>query len=487
MVKKLRVYFFQYLVVVFIIINYPFSARARVSSENVWLDLGQSLKQGIESILKDPLFRNVAVGIVIQSVDENEPLYALNPYKPLIPASAIKIVPSIVALEKLGPDYRFKTPIMTDGTIKDSTLFGNLYFIGRGDPALLHSDIDKAVAEIKALGINKIEGNIVYDVSFFDEEKNRFAPLARNLYAPPCALSVDYNSIELVLKDDQFNPQLGLMHKTSYASLHCDIRLSPSNKPGRPQMTYQEFPSGDHYFISGVISRWERKYHYLCLGVSRPGLYAATLLHESCSSAGIEILGSIKQESAPEGLALLTEIESIPLRKIIQIMNQESNNVIAAVLTKNLGALFISQPGTRDMGIAVIKGYCSDTIGIPFHEIMMKDSYGLSDNNRILATHFIKVLNCVYLNTNKEIRDLFIASLSRQHALVDNISLYLKSGTLSVRGVDTVVGYIKMNTIDKVFSLAIVTNRLQPGPMTYSGTLTDPILQSIKDIFEKGY
>ncbi len=472
---------------IFIHISIPFwhSPVAAVESEYAVM-LERKIGKRIDAVIRKRAFRDVRVAIALSAVEGGQVIYQRNAERPLITASAIKVFPAAVALAKLGPEYRFETFIMTDGTREEGTLSGNLYLVGRGDPALMPEDLQSAASEIKRQGIDFIGGDIVYDVSFFDEERNRYAPNARNLYAPPCALSVNFNTIDVGIDESGPSPRLWLIPETSYARLQYDVRVEKTETPGRPVMTYREFPWGDQYSIRGTVTNWDKRYRYLRLGVSRPGLYAATLFQEACKSSGITIGGGIRKGTAPPDARRLDRISSVLLEDIIGMMNQESNNLIAEMVNKDLGAIFGSPPGTRAKGIAVIKQFCVEKIGIPPEAVSIDDACGLSAKNRLSASHFVKALN--YFSTDPALASTFPSTLNRRTYPLStrgtSIHLLSKSGTLSVSGVNTEVGYIVLDDAGKVFSFAILANRKQRGPMTYSGTLTNPLLNAIIGAFE---
>ena len=57
-----------------------------------------------------------------------------NHLRKMVPASNVKLLTTGVALRTLGPDFRFETSLGYTGEICDSTLVGDLYIIGGGDP-----------------------------------------------------------------------------------------------------------------------------------------------------------------------------------------------------------------------------------------------------------------------------------------------------------------------------------------------------------------
>ena len=76
-------------------------------------------------------------GLLVADAVIGETLYELNADKYFVPASNMKLLTTALALDTLGPDYRFRTTIETNGTISaDGKLSGDLILVGRGDPNL---------------------------------------------------------------------------------------------------------------------------------------------------------------------------------------------------------------------------------------------------------------------------------------------------------------------------------------------------------------
>ncbi|HLP62165.1 MAG TPA: D-alanyl-D-alanine carboxypeptidase, partial [Candidatus Deferrimicrobium sp.] len=250
--------------------------------------LKKQLAVSLDNCLKSKIYHNVEVGIQVNAVDGEQALYRRNEKKPYTPASAIKIFISAVSLSKFGPGYQFETPLLADGSLANGILKGNLYLQGRGDPSLLYTHLEQAAKQLKTSGIDIIEGNVVYDIAFLEEVPPRYPPNARHFYSPPGALTVNYNWVDLELQEGP-PPKLKTIPQTAYARLDYKIHLSRSQNPGRPAMTYREMPWGDQYTIRGTVTEWDKRYKYLCLCVSRPGLFGATLLKEACEKTGIKI------------------------------------------------------------------------------------------------------------------------------------------------------------------------------------------------------
>jgi D-alanyl-D-alanine carboxypeptidase len=168
-------------------------------SHNELSRLKNILQKNLQNCIHSPLYRQVDLGIKIATVDGRHTLFHINPEKLMIPASVIKVVVSGVSLIKFGPGHKFLTLIMTDGLIQSRILKGNLYLIGRGDPALMIEDLEQAARFINN-DVDTVVGDVIYDDSYLDTESPRYPPNARHLYAPPGAITVNYNWIHLGLK-----------------------------------------------------------------------------------------------------------------------------------------------------------------------------------------------------------------------------------------------------------------------------------------------
>ncbi|HSB08110.1 MAG TPA: D-alanyl-D-alanine carboxypeptidase [Blastocatellia bacterium] len=85
------------------------------------------------------------------------------------PASVTKIATSLTAISRLGPDFKFRTSLYTDGTLDPATgiLHGSLYVIGSGDPALFPENAMMIADKLNRSGIREVDGNLVVLGQFF--------------------------------------------------------------------------------------------------------------------------------------------------------------------------------------------------------------------------------------------------------------------------------------------------------------------------------
>ena len=82
-------------------------------------------------------YKHAALSVCVMDMETNKIVAAINPEISLIPASSLKLITTLSALDILGPEYTFTTKISYSGKIDpDGTLNGNIYIVGSGDPTL---------------------------------------------------------------------------------------------------------------------------------------------------------------------------------------------------------------------------------------------------------------------------------------------------------------------------------------------------------------
>src|SRR3954454_12208924 len=142
---------------------------------------------------KEKLAALAPSGLVLVMDEQGNELVAQNADKPFVPASVAKIATAWLALEVLGPDYRFETRFYLD---RDRVL----YIRGGGDPFLISEELAQlASALVAAIGKQPLRG-IVLDASYYPSairipgiEDTEEAYDALN-----SALAVNFNTIHAV-------------------------------------------------------------------------------------------------------------------------------------------------------------------------------------------------------------------------------------------------------------------------------------------------
>ncbi len=130
-----------------------------------WVD---QVRTRLDNMMSDRLLQSTQLGLMVYDLTDNEVVYTLNERQRQRPASVMKLVTAITALDMLGGDYCYYTSLCYKGTIVGDTLRGSLYCVGGFDPTVNQDDIRYMVNDIRRAGISNIDGMVVADLTMKD-------------------------------------------------------------------------------------------------------------------------------------------------------------------------------------------------------------------------------------------------------------------------------------------------------------------------------
>jgi serine-type D-Ala-D-Ala carboxypeptidase/endopeptidase (penicillin-binding protein 4) len=236
----------------------------------------------------------------------------------LAPASNEKLPVTFAALHALGIAYRFRTEVLSSGSLDGTTWRGNVYLKGFGDPTLTSLDLDRLATQIAELGVTRIAGRIVGDESWFDS-----------------------------------------------------VRTAPGWKAS---FFIQECPP-----LSALVVDRDVYDRHVAL---QPAVAAAGRFRQLLRRHGISS-GPVTTGRAPAGALGLAQVVSEPLPKILDEMDGDSDNFVAEMLLKDLGAE-VGAGGTTAAGVAVVVRDLQ-AAAIPLTGVRLADGSGLSQLDRVTA------------------------------------------------------------------------------------------------------
>jgi D-alanyl-D-alanine carboxypeptidase/D-alanyl-D-alanine-endopeptidase (penicillin-binding protein 4) len=358
------------------------------------------LAANLAGLLTSPVLHPQETAVVVMTLPERRVVFAQQADRPLKPASTLKILTSSAALALLRPEFVYETPIYADAAIDTSgTLTGNLYIQGRGAPDLVGESWWLMAKRLADLGLRKVEGNLVADESYFDDVPRPPgwpAPAADSWYnAPQGALSCNFNVVTVRLSPSPLSggrPDLTLEPATSYfevlnrattAAQPTDVRVDRLAEDGRPRLV-----------IAGTIRKGGGD-EIVHRAVEDPAQWSLATFRDIARGCGITITGALKSGPVPEGARVLTRHESRPLALLLRDMNKNSNNFMAEMILKTMGAQFVAAPGTTAGGLEMVRAYLSG-LGLDPNAVRLVDGSGLSDLDRMPASLLASVLAEAY-------------------------------------------------------------------------------------------
>ncbi|WP_082844770.1 D-alanyl-D-alanine carboxypeptidase/D-alanyl-D-alanine-endopeptidase, partial [Alcanivorax sp. HI0033] len=274
----------------------------------------------------------------------------LNADTPFNPGSIMKVVTTYAALELLGPTYQWHTRLYTDGKISGNTLQGNLYFAGSGDPKLTEERLWLLMRELRAMGIDHIQGDLVLDASAFnlpngipdfdDDGDNPNAPFL----VEPHALLTNLNVLRIRSRADERG--IHTWTEPTLNGVEIDNRMvfkDYGQCPRRYQFDYQPTLTENGHTritVTGVLPKGCSTSSYL--SVMDQGDYTGALITGLWQQLGGTLTGQIRQGLRPRdaNTELLATTSSRDLVTMVRDINKWSNNVMVRQLFLSLGAKF---------------------------------------------------------------------------------------------------------------------------------------------------
>lgn len=439
-------------------------AYAQSSDENVIeeesLPEQYPLSEALEPLLSDRLFRNARIGIQVVNASTGEEVYAHQADEAYTPASVMKAVTSAVALQTLGPAYRFSTAVLADEELRvdeSGVLNGTVYVWGGGDPTLVVEDLWRMARDLRLAGVQTIEGDLVFDDTHFDQQfsiagwtKEEDITNGPSYFAPIGALTVNHNTTCVVVTpgvEAGMPAQVVLETPTELVEVVSEVN---TGAPGaRPWMTIErevDAARGSMVLtLEGVIPLDEQTPWRYYRTVPNPSLHFADVFRKTLEAQGVRVTGRNLLGQAPDdGLRVLVSHRSDSLLNLLNTMNKSSSNIIAESVLKTMSAELGEPPGTTEGGVALIRNHLT-ALGIPSEEYTLVNGSGLSHDIQLRPPH----VNAVILDMLAD--DLLVSEY------LASLAVGGRDGTLRRRFTeDTEVGRIrgKTGSVNGVYCLA---------------------------------
>jgi D-alanyl-D-alanine carboxypeptidase/D-alanyl-D-alanine-endopeptidase (penicillin-binding protein 4) len=133
-----------------------------------WANAAAELPAGVRGVLQARQVPDASLSIYVEDLDSGEVVLDWLGDVPRNPASTMKLLTTLVALDVLGPAYRWTTDVYALGEIADGKLDGDLLVKGYGDPFLVTERVWRMLRQIRHEGIDEITGDLLIDDSWFD-------------------------------------------------------------------------------------------------------------------------------------------------------------------------------------------------------------------------------------------------------------------------------------------------------------------------------
>ena len=430
--------------------------RTRILMSVTWLIVAATagaadrLPPGVKNSLA---VRNVpaeSLSIQVTDLDTGKSVLAWNADVPRNPASTMKLVTTLAALDILGPSYRWTTDVYALGSVDDNgRLDGDLLLKGHGDPFLVTERVWQLTRMINQAGVREIGGRLLLDDTHFDvpdQDPGEFDRQPLRAYnVAPNALMMNFKVVRYWFEPDQAANSVRVLLDPPLENLRVENRLSLANRScSGYQRGISITPNErlDTMILDGRFPNRCRRY-----AMDRTALdhnaFAFGLFSALWKESGGELGGGWGTALAPADDEPLVSFPSLSLSDIISRVNKHSNNVMARQLVYTLAAETFGPPGTAQGGIEVINHWLRKSVpGIG--SVALDNGAGLSREARISAADFDRILQFAW-------RQPYMPEFAASMALSGH------DGTLRRRFDDTKLkglAHLKTGSLDHVSAIA---------------------------------
>lgn len=361
------------------------------------------MNQRLDQFIKEePKLQGALIGISIRSASSGEKIYEHFPNTRLHPASNMKLLTAAAALAVLGEDYRFQTELKMDGSLHRSSLRGNLYLVGKGDPTLLPADFEKLAVELRKQGITEINGDIIGDDTWYDDvrlsadlnwsdEHYYYGSQVSALTASP---NEDYDSgsviIEVIPGAAGEVPAVHVSPATDYVTVIN--KAITAEEAEEDELIIVREHGGNTITVQGVIAAGE-EVRKEWISVWEPTDYALDLFRQALKKQSTSWTGTVKTGKTPINAEKLFSHRSMPMAELLVPFMKLSNNGHGEILIKEMGKRVYGE-GSWEKGIEVLKREMI-RLGLDLDTMIIRDGSGISHCNLIPANELADLLYAV--------------------------------------------------------------------------------------------
>lgn len=305
------------------------------------------------------------------------------------PASVTKAVTALYALDRLGPEHRFKTRLIAGGAVQDGVLKGDLILAGGGDPTLDTDALAALAAKLKAAGIREVRGSLrpfggaLPHVAMIDSAEADH--VAYN--ATISGLNLNFNRVHFEWKRNGKDYTVAMDARSG--KYRPDVRVARMSVSTRdmPVYTYHDRGTYDDWSVArGQLGNGGARW----LPVRKPEAYAAEVFAIFARSQGIALTLGKPLSALPRGGTVLVTQQSAPLHDILRDMLKYSNNMTAETVGLAATVARRGPGGSLRRSAHEMNQWANATLGMDGARFV--DHSGLSEDSRVSAASMARAM-----------------------------------------------------------------------------------------------
>ncbi len=312
-----------------------------------WLPAAQAaLPAPVSALMAAHKMPQDAIGVLVLRGDSM--LVSHLAERTMQPASTMKLVTTLVALEKLGPVFKGRTELRTSAVLEGDTLKGDLVLRGGADPDLTGEVLREMLQALRNQGLRRIEGRLVLDRQLFNPARidQGAAPFDEwpNAYynVIPDPLLVNKNMLLLDMRSNGARLQINSAPTLDRVTVESAMTLidAPCAKwedGWQAPQVLREAAGAIRVVLQGT-------YPKNCVAANSINVvdrqdYVDRLLRETWKNLGGVIDGVTVEAAAAPDSRVLAQHVSRALPEVVRDVNKPSDNALARTLLLSLGSL----------------------------------------------------------------------------------------------------------------------------------------------------
>jgi D-alanyl-D-alanine carboxypeptidase/D-alanyl-D-alanine-endopeptidase (penicillin-binding protein 4) len=355
----------------------------------------EELPAGVRDVLSVRQVPAESLSVYVEDLETGDVVLEWQAGMPRNPASTMKLLTTLVALDVLGPAYRWKTDVYALGEIRDGRLDGDLLLKGYGDPFLVTERVWQLLRRLRLEGIDEISGDLLLDDSWFDV--GAYDPAAfdnqplRAYNVAPNALLMNFKVVRYWFEPD--GSRVSVRVDPPLENLKVDNRLTTRQSycgGFQRGIAVNMNAANDTVILEGRFPSGCKRYAMDRTALTHNAFAYGLVTHLWRESGGV-FDGSWKNAVVDEEAEPLFSFESPTLSELIARVNKHSNNVMARQVLYTLAAEVSGPPGTETAGRDVIAAWLQDN-KLETCATALENGAGLSRESRICASAMAAML-----------------------------------------------------------------------------------------------
>lgn len=328
---------------------------------------GETLDSAIQAITHQPHFKPAHWGALFVDRKTGHPVYEYNTQKLFAPASTTKLYSVACALDALGADHRFLTPVVRRGEVNaEGELNGDLILVASGDLtfggrttpdghiAFANADhtyangnpdaeltepdplagLNDLAKQVLAAGIKHVQGDVLIDDRMFDRaESSGSGPT----HVSP--IIINDNVVDLLIEPTQVGHLAKLTFRPHTSAIHVESKIVTVEHGKSVSTSIHDLGHG-RISITGQIPHGHKplvRIHEM----NDAAAFARTLFIEALSRAGVKVDAPTLSNGSPHPLPTPAEVKalpqvaihtSLPFSESIKLILKVSHNLHASTL-----------------------------------------------------------------------------------------------------------------------------------------------------------